>query len=34
MNKWTLVSLMGTRRAGAGLAAISGYLHVIGKKEL
>ena len=34
MNKWRVVSPMETRRAGAGLAAINGYLHVIGKKEL
>ena len=34
MNKWTVVSPMETRRAGAGLAAISGYHYVIGKEEL
>ena len=34
MNKWTVVSPMATRRAGAGLAAINRYLYVIGKEEL
>ena len=34
MNKWTLVSPVVTMRTGAGLAAINGYLYVIGKEEL
>ena len=34
MNKWTVVSPIETKRAGAGVVALNEYLYAIGKETL